>query len=94
MGNKNFSKDLLNNFKAGIQKDSKEEEEQEEEASKLDPLHELDPTNGLDFGIIDYGKCAFLKPCCKRLPRPCSCMAYCAFAITFLGGMIASLIIW
>ena len=93
-GNKSFSKDIVNKLKVKVQGDSKKEAKAEEEANKLNPLNELDPSNGLDFGVIDYGSCAYLKPCCKRLPAPCGCLAYLALAITFVGGMVTSIIIW
>ena len=92
MAKKNIAKEMMNKMKMG--KVDKEKEQQVEEGKKIDPIQEIDPTSGFDFGLVDYGKCEFMRPCCKRLPNPCGCMAYFALAITLVGGMIGSIIIW
>ena len=93
MAKKNIAKDFLNGLKNGKGND-KAEEKEKDDIQKLDPISEIDPTRDLNFGVVDYGKCEFMRPCCKKLPSPCGCMAYFALAITFVGGMIGSIIIW
>lgn len=90
---KNKAKDALSKITGGNKKD-KSNEKKDAADKVLDVLEEIDPTSGFKFGIMDYGKCEFMRPCCKKLPTPCGCMAYLALAITFVGGMIGSIIIW
>jgi len=92
MAKKNIAKELLNGLKND--KNDKNEEKEKEDIQKLDPISEIDPTSDFSLGVLDYGKCEFMRPCCKRLPNPCGCMAYLALAITFVGGMIGSIILF
>ena len=93
-GKYDLKKSLLNKFKFRLQKDSVEEAKAEAEANRCDPCNEFKAGNGLDFGCIDWGKCAFAKPCCKKFPYPCSCMAYMCFGVTFIGGLLGSIILF
>jgi len=93
-GKYDMKKAFLNKFKFKLQKNSAEEEKAEAEANRCDPCNELKAGNGLDFGCIDWGKCAFIKPCCKKAPYPCGCFAYMCFGITFIGGLISSILLF
>ena len=93
-GKFDLKKSLLNKFKFRLQKDTKEEAKAEAEANRCDPCNEFKAGNGLDFGCVDWGKCAFAKPCCKKFPYPCSCMAYLCFGVTFIGGLLGSIILF
>lgn len=93
-GKYDAKKALLNKFKFRLQKNSKEEEKAEAEANRCDPCNEFKSGNGLDFGCIDWGKCAFAKPCCKKFPYPCSCFAYMCFGVTFIGGLVSSIVLF
>ena len=93
-GKYDLKKSLLNKFKFKLQKNTKEEEKAEAEANRCDPCNEFKAGNGLDLGCVDWGKCAFAKPCCKKFPYPCSCMAYMCFGVTFIGGLLGSIILF
>ncbi len=93
-GKYNLKKAYLNKFKFKLQKNSEEEAKAEAEANRCDPCNELKAGNGLDFGCIDWGKCAFIKPCCKKAPYPCGCFAYMCFGITFVGGLISTILLF
>lgn len=93
-GKYDMKKAYLNKFKFKLQKNSEEEAKAEAEANRCDPCNELKAGNGLDFGCIDWGKCAFIKPCCKKAPYPCGCFAYMCFGITFIGGLISSILLF
>ncbi len=93
-GKYDMKKAYLNKFKFKLQKNSEEEAKAEAEANRCDPCNELKAGNGLDFGCIDWGKCAFMKPCCKKAPHPCGCFAYMCFGITFIGGLISSILLF
>ena len=93
-GKYDMKKAYLNKFKFKLQKNSAEEEKAEAEANRCDPCNEFKAGNGLDFGCIDWGKCAFMKPCCKKAPYPCGCFAYMCFGITFIGGLISSILLF
>lgn len=87
-------KAVLNKLKFKTQKDSAEKQKAEEEASRCDPCNDLKAGNGLDLGCIDWGKCSFMKPCCKKAPHPCGCFAYMCFGITFVGGLISTMFLF
>ena len=78
-------------FNMKMQGNSQVEAKAEAEANQLDPFNEIDPGNGLDFGVVDWAQCGFLKPCCKRMPF-CGCCAKLVLAITFVGGLISTIL--
>jgi len=93
-GKFDITKSFLNKFKFKLQKNTREEEKTEAEVNRCNPCNEFKAGNGLDFGCIDWGKCAFLKPCCKKFPQPCSCFAYMCVGITVVGGLVSSIILF
>ena len=93
-GKFDLKKSFLNKFKFKLQKNTKEEEKTEAEVNRCNPCNEFKAGNGLDFGCIDWGKCAFAKPCCKKFPQPCSCFAYMCVGITVVGGLVSSIILF
>lgn len=93
-GKYDFKKSLLKKFNFKLQKNTKEEEKAEAEANRCDPCNEFKGENGLDMGCVDWGKCGFAKPCCKKFPYPCGCFGYMCLGVTFVGGLISSLILF
>ena len=93
-GKYDTTKALLNKFKFRLQKNSDEEAKAEAEANRCDPCNEFKVGNGLDLGCVDWGKCAYFKPCVKKFPYPCSCMAYLCLGVTFVGGLLSSIILF
>ena len=93
-GKYDTTKALLNKFKFRAQKNTEEEAKAEAEANRCDPCNEFKVGNGLDLGCVDWGKCAYFKPCVKKFPYPCSCMAYLCFGVTFVGGLLSSIILF
>ena len=93
-GKYDAKKALLNKFKFKLQKNTSEEEKAEAEINRCNPCNEFDARNGCDLGCVDWGKCAFVKPCCKRMNPPCSCFAYMCMGVTFVGGLLSSILLF
>lgn len=64
-----------------------------EEGSQCDPCYEISPNNMCKFDVIDWDKCTFMKPCCRKVPH-CGNYAKFALAVTFVGAMVGMFILW
>jgi len=89
-----MAKQMMKKFKSNSPfKKSEEAMKAEADASKLDPLNEINPMNDVSIDLVDWGSCSYAKPCFRKIPG-CGCLAYLAIMVTFVGGLITSIIIF